>query len=740
MHLRLVKSKSGKNTKRYAQLVQSYRRDDGMPAHKVMANLGELSDQQVENLRMALKASRDGKALVIPNKLQAKEGPIRVQANLQYLDIAIALECFQRWRMSELLDRLLPQESDEVACSSVICALIIQRCVSPGSKLYAQRWFPRTALPELLDVSVEHFNNSRLHRVLDRLDSVDQSLQAALPVRYQQSEGAFATLFMDVTDTYFSGRGCDMAERDRTKEGLRNRHKVGIVLVCNQDGYPLQWQVVAGKRRDPQCLSEMVDAIQDAPWVGEAPVVLDRAMGHKKAVSKLIASGLRFVTATRRTEIESYTESVPYRHFEDLEPQKEGFAPQQKDIETAAKRALEAGLEKVDESLYVLELGVQEKRVTIEFPSLPDTTDKWDPEHLEGGAHYLAKARIYHQQIKNREVKNQAELSHRLGISRMRITQVMNLLKLDLQLQERLLRGDFGMVSEQLLQQCIRLGSKDKQRRLLEDYAKRTLSTQSEGKPKRPIQSGRQEARLRLVAYFNPQMFVEQRLRHSEHLKQVEYFVGDLNRRLRAKTSKRDEQNVRIEVSNKLSKYNLLGVYKVYIESIHLPDSGRQYFQVRLDFNEEEYKRRRRYNGFVLLVAHPELPHSASELVRLYREKDAVEKDFQTIKDVVKLRPVYHHTDPKVRAHVTICMLSLLLQRSIERKLRGTSKVKSAAYCFEQLRQCHLNLIRTNPCSPPSYSLTRPTQEQQAIVRSLGMTKLLDEGQIADRIQPRLSK
>ncbi len=60
-------------------------------------------------------------------------------------------------------------------------------------------------------------------------------------------------------------------------------------------------------------------------------------------------------------------------------------------------------------------------------------------------------------------------------------------------------------------------------------------------------------------------------------------------------------------------------------------ETQRSYWKVRLRFNEEEWKRRIRYAGFVLLIAHPELPHSAEQIVRLYREKDRIEKDFQTI-------------------------------------------------------------------------------------------------------------
>ncbi len=66
MHLQLTKVRSGRSYKRYARLVQSYRRDDGMTAQKVVANLGELYDLEVHNFRIALQASRKAKSVVLP--------------------------------------------------------------------------------------------------------------------------------------------------------------------------------------------------------------------------------------------------------------------------------------------------------------------------------------------------------------------------------------------------------------------------------------------------------------------------------------------------------------------------------------------------------------------------------------------------------------------------------------------------------------------------------------------------
>lgn len=279
MHLRVSTKKQAGKTYRYAQIVESYRRNDGMPAHKIVASLGQLSEREIDNLRKALQASRQGTAVVLPS-IAEESWPARIISNLRYLDVAVALEVWRRWKFNELFNGLLPKGLDAVASSSIIAALVIQRCTDPGSKFYAQRWFPRTALPELLGVDVEQFNNSRIHRVLDNIDRVDSVLQAELAKRCQQRDGFFTAIFMDVTDAWFEGRGPQLAERNRTKEGFHNRKKIGIVLVCNECGYPLRWKVTPGKQRDPQCMEEMLSHIQDEKWIGDAPLVCDRAMGR----------------------------------------------------------------------------------------------------------------------------------------------------------------------------------------------------------------------------------------------------------------------------------------------------------------------------------------------------------------------------------------------------------------------------------------------------------------------------
>lgn len=727
MHLRIVSARSGKEIRKYAQLMQSYRGKDGRPTHKVIASLGNLPEQAVENLRRALKATRKGEVVVVPSETEIEDWQLKVAANLGYLDLAVAHSMWNYWKLTELFNRLLPRGLEKVPTSSILLPLVLQRCIAPGSKLYAQRWFPKTSLPEVLGLSIDHFNNTRIHRALTDLDRVDEKLQQELPKRYGHRDGSFSALFIDVTDAYFQGRGCEMAERDRTKEGLRNVHKIGIVLLCNERGYPVRWQMVPGKRRDPKCIKDMIEVVERLDWVRNVPFVGDRAMGHASSVARLVASGLHFLTATRVSEIATYTDDLPSEAFEDITPAGTELS-HEIDIEAARRAAEAAGLEKVEDLLFIKDLGICTRSLHMESEPIEPTGDEHDPQDLEGGAAFLAMARIFRRRIETKEVPNQAALAREHELTRARITQLFNLLRLDFKLQEQIIRGDFGYVPERVLRQAVRRKQAQAQREIIERHAVKRMPG---GRAFR--RTGPREVELRLVAYFNPQMFVDQRARALNRRARIDQYVSELNQRLRSLDRSREE--VYSEVMNKLKGNNFIGLYDLAIDEVAL--DGARRFQVRLVVDEQEWRRRRRFDGFVLLIAHPELALTGAEMVRLYRAKDAVEKDFKTIKSVTKLRPIFHQTNPKVRAHITLCMLALLLERTLEQRLRSTPVAMTAPMCFELLHDCRLNLMRAAPDAPAQYRLTEPTKEQEAILRSLRLGELIDLEVVQTRLTPR---
>jgi hypothetical protein len=67
---------------------------------------------------------------------------------------------------------------------------------------------------------------------------------------------------------------------------------------------------------------------------------------------------------------------------------------------------------------------------------------------------------------------------------------------------------------------------------------------------------------------------------------------------------------------------------------------------------------------YLLRTSDPTL--STEDIALGYKQLLEVERGWRTLKQVVDLRPVYHRKEDRIRAHVTLCWLALLLIRIIE--------------------------------------------------------------------------
>jgi hypothetical protein len=73
---------------------------------------------------------------------------------------------------------------------------------------------------------------------------------------------------------------------------------------------------------------------------------------------------------------------------------------------------------------------------------------------------------------------------------------------------------------------------------------------------------------------------------------------------------------------------------------------------------------------YVLRTSLPVEQSDAADTVRAYKSLAGVERAFRSIKTVdLELRPVFHWTAPRVRAHVLLCMLAYYLEWHMRRRL-----------------------------------------------------------------------
>ena len=554
MFVRYVANRAKGKTYRYPQLVESYRKPDGTPAHRVLCTLTQLSETSLANLRKALEAGRKGESVVIAPDAAEVFQSVGVMANLRYLDLAVSYEMWHQLQLDTLLDDILPKSQSNVSAQDLVCALALHRCTDPGSKLAAARWYSKTALPLLQHIPPARFNNTRVHRTLEDLEQVESELQARLAQHLGTSQGAFTALFLDMTDTWFVGRGPQMAYRARTKEGML-RYKVGLALLCDRRGYPVRWQTLPGNYYEADVMGSLVQQISTLEWVHQVPLVLDRMMGKAGVLAQLSQSGVRFVTALPANEFESWTTDVPWQPLADVAVA--GTRSSVKDDLARVHAALKRTKMVMCADRWVLDLGV------VTRPAL--STEAGDGPVAKA----LRLAVSMQADIDAKVVHNQAELARRMEVSPKCVGIYLKLTKLTPELQRRVLAGEAEVLSMPQLRAIASKQAKQQQASF-DALRKKPRQKRNKGCPPQLAKSACEAGpgiSIRLVAGFKPEAFVADRRKALDTRREVDAFVEDLNRRLRSKHSRRTEASIQAEVDRFLRSKKWVGLFTVTMKA-----------------------------------------------------------------------------------------------------------------------------------------------------------------------------
>ena len=117
-------------------------------------------------------------------------------------------------------------------------------------------------------------------------------------------------------------------------------------------------------------------------------------------------------------------------------------------------------------------------------------------------------------------------------------------------------------------------------------------------------------------------------------------------------------------------------------------------------------KREARLDGRWLLRTSDETL-TAADLAVAYRQLYQVERGWRDLKGALRLRPVFHHREDRIRAHVQLCWLALLLIRVVE-----NATGESWRCVREELERLHLVTLETAGGRVAKRSLTTPGQRR----------------------------
>jgi IS4 transposase len=134
----------------------------------------------------------------------------------------------------------------------------------------------------------------------------------------------------------------------------------------------------------------------------------------------------------------------------------------------------------------------------------------------------------------------------------------------------------------------------------------------------------------------------------------------------------------------------------------------------RLVIDRGKVRAEQRLDGkFLLSTSDPDL--SAEDVALGYKNLLEAERAFRDLKTTLELRPVYHHLERRIRAHVLLCWLALLLARVAERQTGQTWRRINL-----ELGRLHLVTL-AGPAGRVQHT-TALTQPQRELFTATGIT------------------
>jgi transposase len=307
----------------YWSLVETVRTPEG-PRQKTLCYLGELnSSAQARWLRtievfndqgdsqqlklfpsdVAVPADDPQVARVLLNK-------VRLERTRQFGSCFLGLELWKRLELDRFFEQSVDHEEADVPWSRVAALLAINRLCAPGSELaIEQRWYPVTALDDLLKIEEGKINDTRLYRCLDRILPHKTKLERHLKERYGALFGAeFDVLLYDLTSTYVEGAAekNPMVRRGYSRDHRPDCEQLVIALIVNNEGFPFSYETFDGNRSDVSTMETILRMVERKYGKARRIWIFDRGIVSEQNLAAIRKRGGQYLTGTPRSQMKQF--------------------------------------------------------------------------------------------------------------------------------------------------------------------------------------------------------------------------------------------------------------------------------------------------------------------------------------------------------------------------------------------------------------------------------------------------
>ena len=333
------RSKDGK-THAYWSLVETVRTPDG-PRQRTLCYLGELNssvqarwvrtvevfNEQGDTRQLKLFPSHVEPPDDDPDVARVLLNKVRLERTRTFGCCFLGLELWKRLELDRFFEEHIDQERADVPWSRVAALLAINRLCAPGSELaIEQRWYPSTALDDLLEIEEGKVNDTRLYRCLDQILPHKTKLERHLKERYGALFGAeFDVLLYDLTSTYVEGAAekNPMVRRGYSRDHRPDCEQLVIALIVNSEGFPFSYETFDGNRSDVSTMETILRMVERKYGKARRIWVFDRGIVSEENLAAIRKRGGQYLTGTPRSQLKRFEEELLKEDWTRVRPEVE---------------------------------------------------------------------------------------------------------------------------------------------------------------------------------------------------------------------------------------------------------------------------------------------------------------------------------------------------------------------------------------------------------------------------------
>jgi transposase len=247
---------------------------------------------------------------------------------------------------------------------------------------------------------------------------------------------------------------------------------------------------------------------------------------------------------------------------------------------------------------------------------------------------------------------------------------------------------------------------------------------------------------VRFIICYNKQIAEQNKQRRQKNLTKFSQLLKQINQQGSLQQIKESHHKLK----SFLSRYKMTKFYQLDIEPLSSADE--EQYQLKLTQNDAAISCEENLDGKFFIqteVSGGQLDRQ--QVLTSYKSLQKVERAFRVVKDELDIRPVYVRKESRIRGHVMICYLSLLMEILIEKKLdelfpelidsehkkqlvrkskRTENEGHTMATLMEELDTIRLVPLYINGTDKPRYISTSFGNSMKKFFTSLGIVNASD--------------